>query len=391
MHQLEENGVQVALGELDVTAESVPPNSSAATKRKRVSGDEASNLKRKTTPSNSPARNAPIVQDKTVAVVPANSTVSESILPSDVPYLMETSSRVDAVSSTLVQSSLPTKTHTSESGASISSQPSVVESNVVSTTAVPERAPVETSVAKNAVEKRTDAVIPRIVESSLNSTSSRNSPLLPASQTTQKPSQRNSQQATPVQPQVTEPRRTPQSKNVSNVAASSVQPTEDSNELSTLQPHATSIRCVFVNGPCIFTASEDGTVHVYDMATKLLSMRILGHLQPVTWLYAVSLNTPTAEMKTLKAPEYLNQLSLITGSEDTYVRQFSLETGKLLHEKECSEALTCVAGHKILGKLYIGSKEGRIFTYNPKSNVLKTVNFRVIIPFSFLHFDQVIF
>lgn len=239
------------------------------------------------------------------------------------------------------------------------------------------------SVTKKPAENWTDGAT-----SSLQNASQKNSPLLPTHQLARNTIPRNSPvlptpQATPVAPeklpQVVDPKKVPQSNTlVSKEAASADQPSVGtSGDLVFLPSHTTSVRCCFVNGPCIFTASEDGTVHVYDMATRTLSMRIRGHENPVTWLYAVSLNTPSDKLRTLNAAEYLNQLNLITGSEDTYVRQFSLETGRLLHEKECSDALTCVAGHKLLGKLFIGSKEGHIFTYAPKANVLRTTSFRV--------------
>ena len=395
VHQPEESGAHVVLDELDLPTQSVLPSLSAATKRKRATGDETSQLKKKTIPTNSPAPNATSVQD--VAVVPTNPPVSESIPPPDVP---EFTKSPPSGSSALVESSLLIQKDSSEGGPSkpsISPQHSaVVESKILPTTTVPVKASVDTNVAK----KQTDAVTSRVVESSLKCTASRNSPLLPAAtQMNQKRVQRKSHRATPAVPLEKVPpfpeagkNPQPKKRTVSKVAAPSGPSTEDnsdSTKLIRLQSHATGVRCVFVSGPFIFTASEDGIVHVYDMTTKLLSMRIVGHLLPVTWLYAVALNTPPSEMQKLKAQEYLNQLSLITGCEDTCVRKFSLEGGQLLHEKECHEALTCVAGHKRLGKLYIGSKEGRIFTYNPKTDKLNTVSFRVI-KFLYIHFLKII-
>lgn len=148
-----------------------------------------------------------------------------------------------------------------------------------------------------------------------------------------------------------------------------------------LERHKTRIKCIFINGPCIFSSSEDGTVHVYDIKTGHLSMRILGHQQPVTWMFAISLNLTSTLLRNIPTTaEYLNQLDLITGSEDSCIRQFSLETGGLLHEIDCKCPLTTVAGNKTLGKLYIGSKEGSIFTYNPMDQLLKTSCIKVILP-----------
>ena len=65
----------------------------------------------------------------------------------------------------------------------------------------------------------------------------------------------------------------PQSNNtdISNVAASSGPANKyetKSIKLSSLQPHATSVRSMFVNGPFLFSASDDGTIHVYNTTTK---------------------------------------------------------------------------------------------------------------------------
>lgn len=158
MHQLEENGVQVALGELEHesptdSVASTVSSTSVGTKRKRIAGDEVSQLKRKTTPSNSPSRNALSIQDATVTVVPAsvNPPTVQSLLASDTPVLAQTlSPRTTAVSSVSVQSvgsSVPTKTHTtvsSETGPTSSSEPSVpVESQTrrTSVTKEPEALP----------------------------------------------------------------------------------------------------------------------------------------------------------------------------------------------------------------------------------------------------------
>lgn len=145
-----------------------------------------------------------------------------------------------------------------------------------------------------------------------------------------------------------------------------------------LRPHHTAVRCVFIYGPCAFTASEDGTVHIYDLKTNSLSMRILGHTQPVTWLYGISLTTSNDVLNTLKSTtDYLNHVTLITGSEDAHIRQFALESGSLMHERFCNYALTCAVGHKSLAKLYVGTTVGTIFAYNPRINSMRISKFKV--------------
>ncbi len=139
MHQLEENGVQVALGELELEFPTDPvastvSSSSVGTKRKRISVDEVSQLKRKTTPSSSPSRNALSIQDRSITVVPAsvNPPTVQSLLANDTPVLAQTSSprtiAVSSISGQSVGSSVPTKTHTtvsSETEPTSSSEPSV--------------------------------------------------------------------------------------------------------------------------------------------------------------------------------------------------------------------------------------------------------------------------
>ena len=145
-----------------------------------------------------------------------------------------------------------------------------------------------------------------------------------------------------------------------------------------LRPHLTAVRCVHICGPCAFTASEDGTVHIYDLKTNSLSMRILGHTHPVTWLYGLSLNTSSEVLSTIKSTtEYLNHVTLITGSEDAHIRQFSLDSGSLIHERFCEHPLTCTAGHVAIAKLYVGTTVGAIFTYNPRINSIRINNFKV--------------
>ena len=142
-----------------------------------------------------------------------------------------------------------------------------------------------------------------------------------------------------------------------------------------LPPHPTAVKCVDIHGPCAFTASEDGTVHIYDLETKLLVKEISAHWDPVTWLYVLSLRTSSEVLSTIKSTtEYLNHLTLITGSEDAHIRQFALDSGALIDDKICSYSLTCVAGHVALAELYVGTKEGVIISYNPSDKIIKRIN-----------------
>lgn len=169
-------------------------------------------------------------------------------------------------------------------------------------------------------------------------------------------------------------------------AASSTSTSSTPNALNTtpglpglLEPHGTCVRTMFVNGPGLFTASDDGTVHVYDHTTGILTMRVLGHQEPVTFLYAVSLKKTSQQLRECPSTaQYLNNLNLITGSLDGFVRQFSLETGNVLHERNCHAPVTCAAANKKLQKLYVGTKRGDIFSYDPKSNGLAPARFKVI-------------
>jgi hypothetical protein len=145
-----------------------------------------------------------------------------------------------------------------------------------------------------------------------------------------------------------------------------------------LPPHLTAVKCVYVHGPCAFTASEDGTVHIYDLETNSLVKQISANTHPVSWLYATSLNTSSEVLSTIKSKtEYLNHVTLITGNEDARIRQFKLPNGSLKDEKFCSSFLTCVAGHVTLAKLYVGTRVGRIITYNPGDNMIKRIKFQV--------------
>ena len=148
-----------------------------------------------------------------------------------------------------------------------------------------------------------------------------------------------------------------------------------SNHPILLPPHPTAVKCVDIHGPCAFTASEDGTVHIYDLKKNLLVKEISAHWDPVTWLYVLSLRTSSEVLSTIKSTtEYLNHVTLITGSEDAHIRQFALDSGALIDDKICSYSLTCVAGHVALAKLYVGTKEGVIISYNPSDKIIKRIN-----------------
>jgi len=109
-------------------------------------------------------------------------------------------------------------------------------------------------------------------------------------------------------------------------------------------------------------------------ATGLVVYRVVGHQHPVTWLFAVSLNADASTLKALSenSLEYLNQLHLITGSSDGYIRRFELRTADGESEPQpnelcCGFPVTCVAGSKNQECIYVGSSDGVIFTYNPKT------------------------
>jgi hypothetical protein len=86
----------------------------------------------------------------------------------------------------------------------------------------------------------------------------------------------------------------------------------------------------------------------------------------------------------------MKHLRLITGCEVTYVRQFLFETeteislndkecrqAMKMYEKKCSHVSTSVAANKAVAKLYVGTKEGAIFTYNPSLNSIQKTKIQV--------------
>lgn len=168
---------------------------------------------------------------------------------------------------------------------------------------------------------------------------------------------------------------------VSSLAEPSL--SSQSYDLQQLPTHSTSVRCLFINGPCLFSASDDGIVHVYDLVTGLIVYRVRGHSDPVTWLYAVSFNADSSTLKALSENtlEYINQLHLITGSSDGFIRRFELRTADSEpqpNELCCGIPVTCVAGSRDQGRLYVGSRDGVIFTYNPKTNIITKAKFKVM-------------
>nr|CAH0102922.1 unnamed protein product [Daphnia galeata] len=80
--------------------------------------------------------------------------------------------------------------------------------------------------------------------------------------------------------------------------------------------HLTAVKCVYVHGPCAFTASEDGTVHIYDLETNSLVKQISAIRIP-SWLLGAHPDTSSEVLSTIKSKtEYLNHVTLITGNED---------------------------------------------------------------------------
>ena len=161
-------------------------------------------------------------------------------------------------------------------------------------------------------------------------------------------------------------------------ASTPTQPLFNVGDIHYLEPHATAIKCMFSSGPCLFTASEDATVHVYDLKSGQLSMRVLGHQEQVTCLYSIALTATSKELKNATStPEYLQHLNLITGSKDGYVRQFSLADGNLLHEKSVNQPITCMVASRPLACFFIGTDSGAIYSYNIKDNVINLAPFKV--------------
>ena len=470
MHQLEENGVQVALGDLEtVPSDPVPPtNASAGTKRKRIPSDDLKHQKKKGTPTSSPSSSAvgnthvekpDQVQTNEAVIQPMQCApaLPQTLSISQINQITSTISSVIAQSvETNCTNKTPTpvvfpnqsKKATSPSESSLAAEShnqskEIPTAKSQSVSSSPKAADPKTADPKTADPKTADpkAIEPKTAEP--KAAEPKKSVTVPekgkvgttksvvnASKTTEKPTEvttsrpsenvrtysrrdeASSKNTTPksslsVIPQGSGvagrlPARTTESNQGKDAAATTTPsvstPKTTSSSATAKQPpsttatasrtissnpillrsHESSVRCVYICGSCAFTASEDGTVHIYDLTTNALSMRILGHTKPVTWLYAVALNTSSEALKAVKSTtDYLNHLTLITGSEDAYIRQFALDSGSLLHERFCQYPLTCAMGHKALAKLFVGTTEGTIFTYHPKINSVRINKFKV--------------
>ncbi len=54
------------------------------------------------------------------------------------------------------------------------------------------------------------------------------------------------------------------------------------------------------------------------------------------------------------------------------------------YERKCSHVSTCVAANKAVAKLYVGTKEGAIFTYNPSFNSIQKTKIQVTLFFKIM-------
>ena len=152
-----------------------------------------------------------------------------------------------------------------------------------------------------------------------------------------------------------------------------------SNHPILLPAHLTAVKCVYIHGHhtwstyIAFTASEDGTVHIYDLETKLLVKKILANTDPVTCLYGISLQTSSEVLSTIKSTtEYLSHLTLVTGSEQKHIRQYALDSGALIDDQMWDYAPTCVAGTTLKNQ-YFGTKNG-VVLYDPQNKSIRRMN-----------------
>lgn len=106
-------------------------------------------------------------------------------------------------------------------------------------------------------------------------------------------------------------------------------------------------------------------------------MRLTGHEEPITWLYAVLVRPPLKSLQNATVATFLDHLDLVTGSEDGCIRQFTMKTGDCRAETPCASAVSCVAGDSFSGKLYIGSVDGTIYSYNPKAITVDKIKYKV--------------
>jgi len=74
-----------------------------------------------------------------------------------------------------------------------------------------------------------------------------------------------------------------------------------------LEGHKASVSCMVARGPCLFTSCASLTVHVYDLSSGDLLMRILGHPQPVTCIQSQMQDT-SKSWKELNGPCHINFL-----------------------------------------------------------------------------------
>ena len=88
------------------------------------------------------------------------------------------------------------------------------------------------------------------------------------------------------------------------------------------------------------------------------------------------MNVSDQMLKTQNSPDYLRKVTIIIGC-NLQIRQFALESGSFTDAKFCNTALTCAVGNKSLGKLFVGTTDGRILSYDLHQTILLTLKFQV--------------
>lgn len=407
MHQLEENGIQVAIGESETSQESravdakntsVTTNTSIGQKRKRSTDEEANLPKRKlsvvssttstgttqapeeqSTPATSVSTSSSqtLVSSATVLprIVASYSISTETSTQTDSPVVDSNSNHLKATrivetASPTIQSDTPQKEQRNDSGKNDSKRPNLISSDTGTGKTLPPR-------NKTKSNEPSKEQLPRPTDLNEKDSSKRNSRSTSLSETRTKS---RSKDVSPSIKQINSPSRSG-SLTTSNSSSQSAA----SGELHYLERHLTRVLCIFSKGPCIFSCSEDKIVNVYDMKTSQLSMRILGHPKRVTWLFAFSVDDVKCQ-SAKSTSEYLKYLCLITGSEDGHVREFSLDSGDLTKEVNSQQALTCFEEYGSAKKLFIGSKQGEIFAYSYKTKSLKRTAHKVCLTKRVLHF-----
>jgi len=111
--------------------------------------------------------------------------------------------------------------------------------------------------------------------------------------------------------------------------------------------------------------------------TEIRAMCLIRHEESITWLHAVSVRGPVNSLSKATFATCLDHLDLVTGSLDGCIRQFTMKTGECRAETPCVSAVSCVTGDKRSGKLYIGSVDGTIYSYNPKAITVDKVKYKV--------------